>query len=222
MPGRTLPLVNGQIYHVFNRGINRCPTFTSKKEYFRALDTFRYYQFSGLPHSLSKYLNLEIEKKHGIVNRINSEDKIITIFCYCLMPNHFHLLIRQEKDKGISRFMSNIQNSYTRYFNTRNNRDGSLFLDQFKAVLIETDEQFLHVSRYIHLNPFTSYIIKSLDDLEKYPWSSYQSYIKSEQNIVDISYILSNFINGEEYRKFVVDQADYQRRLKEIEHLILD
>lgn len=222
MPGRVLPLVTKQIYHVFNRGINRCPTFTSKKEYLRALNSIKYYQNVNPPISLSKYLNRGTEKKGEIFQLITKKEKLITLFCFCLMPNHFHLLLKQEKDRGISKFMSNFQNSYTRYFNIKNNRDGSLFLDQFKAVRIETDEQLIYVSRYIHLNPHTNFVVNSINDLENYPWSSLSAYIKNDAALVNKEQIMSNFKNGDDYRKFVTDQADYQRRLKEIRHLLFD
>ena len=74
------------------------------------------------------------------------------IICYCLMPNHLHLLLRQLMDGGISKFMSNFANSYTRYFNTKSKRKGPVFEGKFKAKRIETDEQLLHLSRHIHLN----------------------------------------------------------------------
>ena len=138
------------------------------------------------------------------------------------MPNHFHFLLQQLVDGGISKLLSNFQNSYTRYFNTRHRRDGALFLDQFKAVRIETDEQLIHVNRYIHLNPYTSYVVKTLKDLEEYEWSSLSEYNKESKDFVKLDPILKFFRNVEKYRKFVFDQADYQRTLKSIEHLTFE
>jgi len=125
-------------------------------------------------------------------------------------------------DGGISKFLSNFQNSYTRYFNTRHQRDGTLFLNQFKAVRIETDEQLIHVSRYIHLNPYASHVIKDIDRLEYYRWSSFSEYISKGDGFVNKSLLLGFFKNAESYKTFVFDQADYQRTLKEIEHLALE
>ena len=137
------------------------------------------------------------------------------------MPNHFHFLLRQTEDGGISKFLSNLQNSYTKFFNLSHERDGSLFLDQFKAIRIETDEQLTHVSRYIHLNPHTGYVVKTLEELEIYPWSSFSDYLQRKSLVVDVDFIL-NFLGKQSYKKFVFDQADYQRKLKEIEHLVLE
>lgn len=222
MPGRIIPLVSAEVYHVFNRGINRQPTFTNKREYKRAETTISFYRFLKPPVSLSKFLKLEQIKQNEILDLLQQSNKLVEIFCYCLMPNHFHLLLKQLEDKGISRFLSNLQNSYTKYFNTKHERDGSLFLDQFKAVRVETDEQLVHLSRYIHLNPHTGYVIESLEDLEEYPWSSFPNYLEKKGKFVNVKFILDFFKSFKEYKKFVFDQSDYQRKLKEIEHLLIE
>ncbi len=222
MPGRITPLVSGEIYHVFNRGANRQPTFTNKREYKRAEITISFYRFLKPPMSLSKFSKLEQIKQNEILDLLRQSNKLVEIFCYCLMPNHFHLLLKQLEDKGISRFLSNLQNSYTKYFNTKHERDGSLFLDQFKAVRIETDEQLVHLSRYIHLNPYTGYIVKSLEDLEQYSWSSFPNYLEERGEFVNVEFIQDFFKSSKKYKKFVFDQSDYQRKLKEIEHLLIE
>ncbi len=222
MPGRLTPLVNDEIYHVFNRGINKQPTFITLREYKRALLSINFYRVSSPPIRLSKFLQMDKDRQSQIVEVMAQAEKLVQIICFCLMPNHFHFLLRQKKENGISKFIGNFQNSYTRYFNTRNKRDGSIFLDQFKAKRIETDEQLIHVSRYIHLNPYTGYMVKSFPGLEKYPWSSFPTYLSGEESFVEPGLILESFKNVNEYKQFVFDQADYQRRLKEIEHLLME
>lgn len=222
MPGRKIPLVTDQIYHIFNRGIDRRPTFTSKKEFQRAIQTLNFYQYLKPPISLSKFLRLEVKKQNEVLDLLLQSKKAVDIFCFCLMPNHFHFLLKQLEDNGIARYLSNLQNSYTRFFNVSNERDGPLFLDQFKAVRIETDEQLVHVSRYIHLNPNTGYVVKTQAELLDYPWSSFHDYLQGNNKIVNIEFVLSLFSSKEKYKKFVFDQADYQRKLKEIEHLVLE
>lgn len=223
MPGRLIPLITNEIYHVFNRGIARQLTFTTKKGYARSLDTLKFYRFNRPQIRLSKFFYLSNERREEFLKALEEIEKLVRIISYCLMPNHFHLLLKQEKDNGISKFLSNFQNSYTRYFNSRKQKDGPLFLDQFKAVRIETDEQLLHLSRYIHLNPYSSYIVKSFEELFMYPWSSLPLYLREEKDsFVDSSFILDHFKNRQNFKRFVLDQADYQRRLKEIEHLIFE
>lgn len=224
MPGRLELLVTGEIYHVFNRGIDRRPVFTSIKEYDRAYKTISYYRFARPPVKLARFLALREELRDELMRNLEmSFDKLIKIYSFCLMPNHFHFLIRQEIDGGISKFLSNFQNSYTRYFNVRNERTGSLLMDQFKTVRIETNEQLVHISRYIHLNPYTGYVIKTMEELENYPWSSLSNYLglrKSE--IIDTELVMSSFKDVDTYREFILDQAEYQRELKAIEHLIIE
>ena len=138
------------------------------------------------------------------------------------MPNHFHLIIKQVVENGISKFIGNVTNSYTRYFNTKNERVGPLFQGKFKAKRIETEEQFFHLSRYVHLNPYSSYVVKTLEDLENYPFSSLPEYLgKVQTNFCTKEVILENFKNKTEYKRFLFDQVDYQKKLEEIKHLTL-
>lgn len=222
MPGRPTPLVTDQIYHVFNRGIDRRPTFTNKKEFQRAIATMNFYRLPSRGVKLSRLLTLDEKKKMKVLDFLNKSNPLVEILAFCLMPNHYHFLLKQKVDGGISKFISIFQNSYTRYFNTSHKRDGALFLNLFKAVLIETDEQLIHISRYIHLNPYSSHILKSISDLETYPWSSFSNYIEDNHSFVVSKPVLSLFSSKTSYKQFVLDQADYQKQLKIIAHLTID
>ncbi len=222
MPGRITPLVTDEIYHVYNRGINRQPTFNTKREYQRALSAIKFYRVSEPPFRLSKFFELDKDRQSAVLKLMDQAEKLVQIICFCLMPNHFHFLLKQKKDKGISKFMGNFQNSYTRYFNTRNERDGSLFLDQFKAKRIITEEQLIHVSRYIHLNPYTDFLVKSLNELENYPWSSYPDYLTGNNEMIEQGLIMEIFKRADKYKQFVLDEADYQRKLGIIKHLAME
>jgi putative transposase len=220
---RKVILANGEVYHVFNRSMERKPVFTSKKEYFRALTTVDFYHFANPPLKLSKALILEKEKRIEFFRQLrNQGQQLVEILSYCLMPNHFHFLLRQQLDNGISRFLSNFANSYTRYFNTKYQRTGALFQGIFKAVRIENDEQLVHVSRYIHLNPVLSFLVNE-ENLEEYLWSSLPEFLDIEKReICSTGPILSFFSSKNKYREFVHDQIDYAKRLEKIEHLILE
>lgn len=223
MPGRTIPFITDQAYHVYNRGINKQPVFVNKRDYDRALESLRYYRFHNQNLSLSKYLLLQKSKRNNFLTNSRRKLQMVEVFAYCFMPNHFHLLVKQLEDGGISKFIGQFQNSYTRYFNIRHDRDGSLFLDQFKAVRIEDDEQLLHVSRYIHLNPYTGYVVKNINNLVSYPYNSLKDYLlQKESDMVDTEFILGQFHSRQSFKKFVFDQADYQKNLKEIEHLLVE
>lgn len=158
---------------------------------------------------------------------------LVEMIAFCLMPNHFHLLLKQVQENGISAFTGNFTNSYTRYFNTKQKRIGPLFQGKFKAVRVETNEQLLHLSRYIHLNPYSSYLIKTLDKLENYPYSSFSEYLypkkifNCEKEIIfhdfkDVSSYKRSLQVSETYKKFILNQADYQRRLQTVKHLALE
>lgn len=224
MPGRIIPLVNDEIYHVFNRGIASQPIFLNKKDYQKAFDTLIYYQNITPPVKYSKFIGQPSDYRREVLTRLKKEKKfLVEIICYSFMPNHFHLLIKQKQNNGISKFVGNFTNSYTRYFNIKSERNGPIFQGKFKAVRIASDEQLLHVSRYIHLNPFTSFIVRKIEDLQNYPYSSFPEYLKlNSDNFFDKEIILSQFKNTKEYQKFTFNQANYQRELNKIKHLILE
>lgn len=223
MPGRKIPLVTGEIYHVLNRGITSQLTYIDKRDCQRFIQTMFYYQNTSRLVKYSRFIRFSQSQRQEFMENFKGKNFLVEIIAFCLMPNHFHLLLKQTKDKGISQFMSNLANSYTRYFNTKQDRGGPLFQDKFKAVFIENEEQFLHVGRYIHLNPFSSHVAKNLNDLEKYPFSSLPEYLNpGENDFCAKSIILDQFTRPLSYKKFVFDQADYQRKLEEIKHLVLE
>lgn len=211
MPYRTTPLVNGQFYHVFNRGVEKREIFTNKREYVRFLESTAYYQKANPPTKFSR--STEDQRKS------KSDKKIVEIIAYCLMPNHFHLLLQQLQDNGISTFIRKLTNSYTRYFNTKNERIGPLFQGQFKAVRVESDEQLLHLTRYIHLNPLVGYVVK---DLRNFEWSSYLIYINQGNNQICQKNAIEKLISLKGYEQFVLDQIDYAKQLDQIKHLLMN
>lgn len=224
MPGRSIPLVTNQIYHVINRGVASQPIFYHQRDYARAMETTLYYQQQTPSLRYSFFLRLPTQQKCNLLAKpVGKEKLLVEIIAYCLMPNHLHLLLKQLEENGISIFMSNLANSYTRYLNTKQRRKGHLFQGKFKAVRIETDEQLVHVSRYIHLNPYTSFVLKSLEELESYPYSSFPEYLGSKKEArCKIEIILNNFKSIQSYKDFVFDRAGYQRELEKIKHLAIE
>ena len=223
MPARIVPLVTEEYYHIFNRGINKQPVFLDAKDYKRAIEAMRFYALNPTI-KLAKFFSFSNIEKQELLEKFEKEnDDLVKLICYCLMPNHFHFLLKQTKDFGISKFMSNFQNSYTRYFNTKYGKFGPIFQGQFKAVRVEDDNQLLHLSRYIHLNPYSSLVVKNLDKLVDYLWSSLPQYLsKVDNEVCDKEIILSSFQSKDKYRMFVFDNANYQRTLEAIKHLSLE
>lgn len=222
MPVRFTPLANGQYYHIYNRGVAHQPVFSSSTDYDRLLLSFSYYRYNNLPLRLSKLLQAPREEREKIIAGLEAaHDLTVDIVAFCLMPNHIHILLKQVSEGGISKFMKQVTDSYTRYFNTKYQRVGPLFQGAFKAVRIENDEQLVHVSRYIHLNPVVSYIVRG-EGFTNYPWSSLKDYLSGGSKLVDFGVILDHFRSKEEYLKFVLDQADYGKELERIKHLTLE
>lgn len=221
MPYRVTPLVKDEYYHVYNRGVAFQPIFKNTRDYERFLLCLNYYQFKNISIRLSKFLQIPEEERSEILRRLMGEgNKIIELIAFCLMPNHFHLLIKQNSEDGVSRFLRLMINSYAKYFNTKYKRVGPLFQGIFKVVHVETDEQLLHLSRYIHLNPLVSFLVKE-KDFVSYPWSSLQEYLKNQARISNPKPILENFSKNQDYLNFVMDQADYGKELEKIKHLML-
>ena len=134
------------------------------------------------------------------------------------MPDHYHLLVKILKERIFSKYINDVENSFTRFFNIKFERKGPLWQTDFRAVRIKSNEQLLHVSRYVHINPTTSFLVKKPED---WKLSSYRDFINDDK-------VLSEYINeisirsGKEYKKFIDDQIDYQRKLKQIRRLTLD
>ena len=134
------------------------------------------------------------------------------------MPDHYHLLVKIIHANKFSQYISIVENSFARYFNVKNNRKGPLWQSRFKSVIIESNEHLLHVSRYIHLNPATNYLV---DNPEDWILSSYKDFISNEKYLKE--YVKEISINScFDYKKFVENNKDYQRRLKHIKKLMID
>lgn len=138
-------------YHIYNRGAGKSEIFLEEQDYKVFL------------HFLEKYLDPNSE--HSLASEIK-------LLAYCLMPNHFHFLVHQTTRDGIIKFMRALGTSYSMYFNNRYERSGTLFQGVYKAAIIETDAYFLHLSRYIHLNPS-----ELTGGWRRYPYSSYKAYL---------------------------------------------
>lgn len=139
-----------------------------------------------------------------------------------LNAKSFSFFTQAKKEDGIKKFISQISNSYAKYFNTKQERSGHLFEGQFRSVFIEDDEQLIHVSRYIHLNPLLGSLVND-DGLGSYPYSSYSNYIsESKDGITLPKSVLDQFNSKDAYKKFVFDHVGYAKKLHELKHKFID
>lgn len=200
-------------YHVFNRGVEKRVIFLDTEDYQIFLYYLRVYL---LP--LEKLLILYPELPLRFYSKNLSEE--VKLISYCLMPNHFHFLLLQKTQNGISRFIKQLTNAYTQYFNQKYQRVGGLMQGRFKAIAVETDEYLLQLSRYIHLNPIVGNLTQNLKD---YPWSSYAEYSEPRNlRLCSTTTLLDFFKSAKEYEQFVLDQAGYAEEIDKIANLLLE
>ena len=224
MPIRKHPIFLDQIYHVYNRGVSLEQIFKDKRDYQRFANLVNFYRYSSPSLRYSYYNRLPQKSRELFLEELEKNNqKHVAVYVFSLMPNHFHFILKEIVESGIIKFLSNLQNSYAKYFNTKTKRKGSLFLEMFKAVRIESDEQFIHTARYIHLNPTTSYLVKGVNELKNYQWSSLKNYLEGEGwPFVQTDFLRNFFSSKEALESFTFDQIDYQRKLEEIKHLVRD
>ena len=223
MPRRNTPLVNDNFYHVYNRGVNKQPIFFTLKNYKRAVETIKYYLVENPPIRYSKFLQLTNDKQREVSENLNNAKRTVEVISYTLMPNHYHFLLKQVSENGIKNFIRNFQISYTKYINTRFDRVGPLFQGQFKAKLIEDIEILNHLDRYIHLNAYTSHIVKTIEELKVYYPSSLPDYLGAYKGgFCSKEFILMQYSSINKYWEFIVNQAGYQKNLEQIKHITFE
>jgi putative transposase len=219
---RLEPFINDNIYHIFNKTIDYRMVFNNENNCLHLLNTIEYYRSNAVKFSYSQLPRLDPITTESYLKKIYDSNTFrVEILSYCLMPNHFHFLIKQKKDKGISKFMADIINSFTRYFNIKTERKGPIFVSDFKSVGITNEAQFIHVSRYIHLNPYSAGLINNFEELLKYPWSSLKDYTSIINNsFIETKDLLSLFdFDKERYKKFVLSNTEHQKTLETVKYL---
>lgn len=222
MPGRFEKFVNNYIYHIFNKTINSQTLFTDEDKCAIFLKIARYYRSSQLQISFSHLKRLEREVRESILEKTKLKKYFrVEILAYCIMPTHYHFLLKQKFENGIQKFMADLANSFTKNINIKHEKNGPIFIPRFKSVRIRTEEQLKHVSRYIHLNPYASGLIRDIKDLRQYQWSSCGEYFKPTKKILsNPKEVLDLFGNNSvRYEKFIIDHADYQKSLELIKHV---
>ncbi len=221
------PLVTNQIYHVMSKSIAGYQIFNSKYDYDYFLKALRYFTLRIPPNKFSYFMKRSgAVQENGFESAVESLAKeqgtLVSVISFCIMPTHFHIVIKQDVDGGISDMMRRALNAYTRYFNIKHNRYGPLWTGRFKSVRIENDEQLLHITRYVFLNPVTANLVKKAED---WHYSSYKEVV--DNNSVDCPWTRSSFnklirMSPSEYRSFCEDQADLQRELAIIKKQIIE
>lgn len=209
----------GGYYHVYNRGVEKREIFLDEEDY----HTFIGYLKTYLTPIDLRGLTLKDEAGRTVSpsRKLNNYAEEIQLIAYCLMPNHFHLMLRQATEKGMAKFIQSILTKYVRYFNKKYSRVGGLFQGVYKTVHIKSEEQFTYLTKYIHRNPLPDNPTRShLEGLREYKYSSYGNYLGLfKQSWVKTEEILSYFSKTNPrntYQAFVEETGDISMVYKEM------
>jgi putative transposase len=203
MPSRNIVKIDieNSYYHVYARGAARKEIFLDDEDYCVFLNLLKRY--------------LDSEPAVDVLGReYNNFYETVELLAFCLMPNHFHILLYQHKEKAITNLMRGLMSSYSRYFNKKYDRSGKLTESSYKSSRISNNEYLMHISRYIHLNP---------RQWRNWGWSSLLDYLDTPRaNWVRPRRILEMFPSAKEYEEFVEDYEDAQRYLDVIKWELAD
>lgn len=214
---RNITLAPGEFYHVYNRGTEKIKIFLNQKD-FRRFVALLY--LCNSEHPVTENLRGSTSEIFGV----NRDKTLVEVCSYCLMSNHFHLILREKEEGGISKFMQKLTTGYTMYFNTLRERSGSLFQGRFKARLCDNDEYLFYLIAYVHLNP-----IKIIDSkwkehgiqnyqrakkfLEDYEYSSFKDYCREnrpENGVIDFDSLPRYHETPSDFKTSITDWLRYK------------
>lgn len=237
---RKIKFEKGKIYHVFSRGVEKRDIFTNDADRWRFLQGM--YLFNDENATTNLLYRLERDKgaatfttlRNLMFSRQQERKPLVRIMADCLMPNHFHLILEEIKDGGISHFMHRLGTGYVKFFNKKYDRVGGLFQGRFKAVPVEQELYLKYLLIYINVvNPgqlvepeLKEIGARDMDTImrfaEGYPWSTHQEYLgKRKSTIIDKGILGELFPDPSEYQKFAADVLSGKKFI-EISHLILE
>ncbi len=192
MARRKVQFAVGEYYHIYNRGCDKGKIFLADENY----------------DFLLRLLEVRVREFHT------------TVIAYCLMPNHYHFLLRQDNDKSAGAMIQSLFNSYTKAFNSMYGRTGTLFEGPFKAIHVDKEHYLLHLSRYIHRNPLEAGLVH---DLELWRYSNYLEWIKKRDSIfVDRSFVESSFASPTSYVQFVHEYEAPEKLKRALRKYVID
>jgi len=240
MPYRREQFINDEIYHIVLRAIDDNLIFKDDDDYYRGI--FSIYEFNTTkPITIRERRKIREQFKKANRERVSvsfeadERDKLVEVLTFCFMPNHIHLLLRQIKDNGITKFMRKVGAGYGGYFNRKYNRKGHVFQNRFLSVHIKNDNQLKIVFTYTHTNPIS--LIepkwkeegienpeKVIEFLENYKWSSYQDYLgkKNFPSVTDREFFLKIMRGEQGCKEFIENWVRYKGEIKEFPGIVLE
>lgn len=237
---RKIDFDNGEYYHIYNRGVSKQNIFVDEKDYWKFFDCLRdlnnttYYGERLNVLGLSKHSKRELESSDfkQLNSFLKQKNNVVDLISYSFSPNHFHLILKQQADRGISNFMQKVGLSMTKFFNKKYGHSGHIFQGPFKAIHIDSNEYFLWLLGYVNGNVE----IHGLDKTESYSWSSYRAMLKElgsfQRNelsslsglsvLSGLDIVFSQFGSENEFKKFVQRVIIESRIKKEMEKYFLE
>ena len=213
---------NDEYYHIYNRGVDKREIFSDRNDYIMLLESLNFFndiETIGSIYELS-FAKKKDDKNLGAGIPIGSpapKSPLVEIIAYSLLPNHFHLLLKQNVENGISKFMHKI-GGYTLFYNKKRKRSGALFQGSFCSVHIDSEHYRDYISGYINGNSE----IHKIEKADEYTWSSYKDYLgKRNGELSKKQIILENFDTAEEYKAFVDEVIKNASNIKEDKKLYL-
>lgn len=213
---RKIIFSEGEYYHVYNRGVEKRNIFMDLNDY------QRFHRMLYVANSTKPVVYKTIQGYP--LDKIEIGEQLVAIGAYCLMPNHFHLLVKETEEGGISRFMEKLGTGYSMYFNKKYKRLGFLFQGNFKAEHVNNDEYLKYLFAYIHLNPVKliepTWKETGIKDkkqaaryLADYKHSSYGEYMgqdREEKLVLTKKEFPEYFSDSRDFSEFIVDWLNYQ------------
>jgi len=215
---RVINFVQGEYYHIYNRGNSKQKIFIDTQDHLRFISLL---YISNTSNRVNLY-NFNRDTNFNIY-KVERDNLLVSIGAYCLMPNHFHLLITEKKEGGISKFMQKLSTAYSMYFNKKYKRTGGLFEGKFKSQHTDTDKYLKYLFSYIHLNPikliqkdWKEKGIKNkketIEFLNKYTYSSFSDFNgekRIQNKILDIEAFPKYFLNKGSFQKDIFEWLNY-------------
>ncbi|MBU1557401.1 transposase [Patescibacteria group bacterium] len=218
MSVRSIKFENGEYYHIYNRGTDKRKIFGDKNDIWRFIKGVlifnRLNPIGSIREELGENLISRGKASGDFKELVDLSGELVEFVCFCLNLNHYHFLVKQVSDDGISKFMHRLGTGYTGYFNEKNKRSGALFQGKFKAVHIESNEQLLYTSAYVNLNDKIHGINDDDKELVFSSWNEYLGKNKTVNICKGKNMILGQYGNLGEYKEFAESVAESTKDLK--------
>jgi len=233
-------IITGEIFHIINRGTDKRKIFLDDQDYFRFIHDLFEFNDINAAFNLGRFLKHSqlIDFRSQSIGKLRPRKLIVEILAFCLMPNHFHLLLKQKKDNGITKFMQKLGAGYANYFNQKYERTGHLFQGKFKAINVNRQEYLEYLSYYIHFNALDLIepgwrkgkikdYQKAISFLDTYRYSSHLDYAgkKNFPSVIQRDFLLNILNGGKNYKESVkkwLNEISKQEKTEEFKKIILE